>query len=369
MKILIDICHPAHVHLFKNFIHAMEDRGHETIVTVKNDPGILAILHHEKIGYTVIGSRQDRIFLKAVMQFVFSWRVFKLARKHRIDVAVGTSHSIAHASRFLPFKSFVFNEDDASVVPLFAKLTYPFADCIVTPACLTFEQHGARHKIYPGYHELAYLHPNNFTPDAEVLNKLRVTESERYFIVRFNAFKAHHDVGVAGITNKRKLIEALNRHGKVFITSERDLSAEFRQYKIRIAPEDMHSALYFATMFVGDSQTMTAEAAVLGTPAIRCNSFVRKLAYLDELQDQFGLTLGFRPDEEEQMLVEIDRLLRDKNLKEHWREKRRKLLGQMVDLTEWMINLVEASRRTSHAADVSFLPGIDSGLIAAKKSI
>jgi predicted glycosyltransferase len=33
-------------------------------------------------------------------------------------------------------------------------------------------------------------------------------------------------------------------------------------------------------LYIGDSQTMAAEAAVLGIPSIRFNSFVGKLVYL-----------------------------------------------------------------------------------------
>ncbi len=47
--------------------------------------------------------------------------------------------------------------------------------------------------FYPGYHELAYLHPRRFTPDRGVLAEAGISEGERYFVLRFNAFKAHHD--------------------------------------------------------------------------------------------------------------------------------------------------------------------------------
>jgi predicted glycosyltransferase len=47
-------------------------------------------------------------------------------------------------------------------------------------------------------------------------------------------------------------------------------------------------------MYIGDSQTMTAEAAVLGTPAIRFNDFVGELSYLEELEYTFDLTYGIK---------------------------------------------------------------------------
>ena len=36
MRILIDIGHPAHVHIFKNFAHEMEKRGHELLFTCRD---------------------------------------------------------------------------------------------------------------------------------------------------------------------------------------------------------------------------------------------------------------------------------------------------------------------------------------------
>jgi len=38
MKILIDIGHPAHVHLFRNLIKNLEHKGHFVLVTVKDIP-------------------------------------------------------------------------------------------------------------------------------------------------------------------------------------------------------------------------------------------------------------------------------------------------------------------------------------------
>ena len=44
-------------------------------------------------------------------------------------------------------------------------------------------------------------------------------------------------------------------------------------------------------MFIGDSQTMTSEAAVLGVPSLRCNSFAGRISYINEQEFKYGLTL------------------------------------------------------------------------------
>jgi len=46
MRVIIDISHPAHVHFFKNFVWAMEKRGHEIIITAGDKEVTLKLLEH-----------------------------------------------------------------------------------------------------------------------------------------------------------------------------------------------------------------------------------------------------------------------------------------------------------------------------------
>jgi predicted glycosyltransferase len=195
---------------------------------------------------------------------------------------------------------------------------------------------------YNGYHELAYLHPNRFTPDASVLSEIGVKAGETYFVLRFNAFKAHHDVGVQGLSleNKRRLIGFLEKRGRVFITTERSIDAEFKKYQLVISPEKVHSLLYYATMLVGDSQTMTSEAAVLGTPAIRCNTFVGKISYLEEEEHVYSLTYGFLPEYFDAMQAKIEELLALPNLKAIWEIRRQRMLSEKIDVTAFYVEYI-----------------------------
>ena len=59
----------------------------------------------------------------------------------------------------------------------------------------------------------------------------------------------------------------------------------------------MHHIMAFAKMYIGDSQTMAAEAGVLGTPFVRFNDFVGRIGYLRELEDVYNLGYGVKtPD-------------------------------------------------------------------------
>lgn len=50
--------------------------------------------------------------------------------------------------------------------------------------------------------------------------------------------------------------------------------------------------MVFASLYIGDSQTMSAEAGVLGVPFVRFNDFVGRIGYLRELEDVYELGYG-----------------------------------------------------------------------------
>lgn len=306
MNILIDINHPAHVHLMRNSYKMLVENGNKVLVVVKEIPSAMKLLDLYGIPYVNIGKKDDALGKKGLDQLVFDRRLLKLVREHHIELGVGPSINIAHVSKLCKMKSIILDDDDDEVEPLFVKFCHPFADAILSPVDTPRK---SKKTIYVNaYHELAYLHPNRFQPDPSVLKDAGVEKGEPYFILRFNAFKAHHDVGVVGLTieNKRRLVEYLKTKGKVFITTERDIDDEFKSYQLKVSPEKAHSLMYYATMLVGDSQTMTSEAAVLGTPAIRCNTFVGRIHYLEEEEHKYNLTYGFCPQQSEAMFQKIE---------------------------------------------------------------
>ena len=309
MNILFDIAHPAHVHLLRNVYFKLVENGHNVYVTVKDIPSAIGLLNEFSIPYIYLGSKGDSLFSKAILQIMYNIKVWGLVVSKRIQIGFSSSLTLAHISKVTKMHSIILDDDDDAVEPLFVKWGHPFADVVLSPACV--ERASSKLISYAGYHELAYLHPTRFTPDVRVLEEIDLTEIDTFFILRFNAFKAHHDVGVQGLSieNKRKLIAYLETKGKVFITTERNIDDEFKKYQLLLSPEKIHSLMYYATMLVGDSQTMTSEAAVLGTPAIRCNSFVGRISVLEEEEHNYKLTFGFLPLQADEMFKKIEDLL------------------------------------------------------------
>lgn len=341
MNILMDINHPAHVHLLRNVYAMLVEDGNNVLVVVKEIPSAMKLLDLYGIPYINIGKKDDAIMKKGLDQLVYDKRLLKVVHEHHIEIGVGSSINIPHVSKLSKMKSIILDDDDDEVEPLFTKFGHPFADTILSP--VGTPRKSGKTVYVNAYHELSYLHPNRFKPDASVLQDADVSEGEPYFILRFNAFKAHHDVGVVGLTieNKRRLINYLKDKGKVFITTERDIDDEFKPYQLKVSPEKAHSLMYYATMLVGDSQTMTSEAAVLGTPAIRCNTFVGRIHYLEEEEHKYGLTYGFRPEQSKEMFQKIEDLLSMPNLKEEWQMRKQKMLSEKIDYSRFLTWFIE----------------------------
>lgn len=341
MNVLMDIVHPAHVHLLRNTYFELCKRGHNVFVTVKDIHVVKQLLSNYGIPFINLGAKPDNLLKKKIGQLKYNWYIYKFVKEHKIDIGIGSSVTLAHVSRISRMKSIILDDDDDVVEPLFAKYAHPFCDTILSPNVM----HRSCRKTlyYSGYHELAYLHPNRFIPDASILNEVGVKIGEPYFILRFNAFKAHHDVGVEGLSidKKRKLIDILSQKGKVFITTERNIDEEFKPYQLKIAPEKIHSLMYYATILVGDSQTMTSEAAVMGTPSIRSNTFVGRISYLEEEEHKYGLTYGFLPSESERMFEKITELLDVPDLKAEWQVRKQRMLNDKIDVSAFFTWFIE----------------------------
>jgi predicted glycosyltransferase len=86
---------------------------------------------------------------------------------------------------------------------------------------------------------------------------------------------------------------------------------------------------------------MTAEAAVLGTPAFRINDFVGRISYLRELEE-YGLAFGFRPADEASALAAVDRVLAMPDRRDVFAVRRRQMLAEKIDPVPWFVERMEA---------------------------
>ena len=294
-RIAVFLGHPAHFHLYKNMVSCLSSKNYDVVYLIKRKDILENLVKQSGIKYVVVRDKersQSSVFGLIQSMLKMDWQVMKYLLKIRPRVLTGTYCPIFSFFTTVPFIS--CNEDDALVVPRFAMLSYPPSKAILTPIVCNNGRWDKKSTKYPSYHELAYLHPNHFTADKTVVEGYGIDTTKPYFVMRFASLKAHHDDGVKGINTEiaQRLIDILSPHGHIYITSERELEPQFEPYRIRINPLDMHHVMAFASLYLGDSQTMAAEAGVLGTPFVRFNDFVGRIGYLQELEDFYQLGYG-----------------------------------------------------------------------------
>lgn len=336
MKILFETNHPAHVHFFKNIIWNLEKMGHEVLIVARDKEITLALLDAYKFKYILIGPNYKSMLKKAYGLIKADYKLFKVAKDFKPDILVGRgSVYLAHLNILInkPYIAYIDTEN----ANLTAWLTFPFADLIITSSSYKKKINPKKQVKISSYKELSYLHPNYFKPDPSVLHEIGLKENENFIVIRTVAWGASHDIGDKGFTNLKNVINSLEPYGRIFISSETELSPDIQGYKINLSPEKIHHLLFFAKLYFGESATMATESAVLGTPSIFVSTSTR--GYTDELESKYGLVFTFSDEKrQEEALEKAKEILKNKNSKFIWSEKRARMLTEKIDVVDFMTN-------------------------------
>jgi predicted glycosyltransferase len=337
MKILVDVSHPAHVHFFRFAIGEWERLGHQVRIVARDKDLTLPLLEEYGFSYDCLSSMREGVLGLALELVEHEARLLRFARRFRPDVMLNVGGTfIVHVAKLLGIRSIVFSDTENAT--LSNRITYPFADEICTPSCYRVDL-GKNQVLYDGYQELAYLHPRYFTPDPQVLKEAGLHPDQRLFLIRFVSWGAAHDVGHNGFSleGKRHLVQQLDVLGRVIITSEATLPAEFDPYRMSIPPTKVHDLLHYSSLYIGEGGTMAAEAALLGTPNIRVST--RTAGTHEEREQKYQI--GYRiPDEGEAIAMAVE-LARDPKIREDFQKKRDAMLADKIDVTAWMVRFVE----------------------------
>ncbi len=337
---LFHLGHPAHYQLFKNTIKLLSQEGYRVSIVIKKKDILETLLKRDGLPFKNLlpAGRKNSKFGIFVGMVKTDINLLAYCIKYRPNLMIGTSFAISHIGKLLSIHSINVNEDDWDAVPFYSRFSYPWASVILSPKTCNTGKWKNKTITYDGYHELAYLHPNRFNPELNLASKY-VNVNKPYFILRFASLKAHHDNGVRGLSNEiaSVIINILREEGNIYITSERPLSPDLEKYRLVINPIDIHHVMAFASLYIGDSQTMAAEAGVLGVPYVRYSDFVGKLGYLNELESKYGLGLGFKPFQHKEMLKAVKNLIVDPERSKEWAKKRSKMLNDKIDVTAFMV--------------------------------
>jgi uncharacterized protein len=336
LKILIDIGHPAHVHLFRFVAKELEKDGHTVLFTCRVKECTAELLTAFGFKFLSFGKPYKRAAGKAWGLVRFNVKMLRVLLRVRPDITLGHSSMYAAQMSWLLGIPHISMEDTGNMEQV--RLYKPFTKAILVPGSFHLNL-GKKQLRYAGNHELAYLHPNRYTPDPAH----PFTGSPVYSLLRFVAWHASHDKGHPGISdgNKQKAVEAFSRFGKVYISSEDKLPDDLEPFRLSIRPEKLHDVIASASLVYGESATVASEACMLGVPAIYVDSTGR--CYTREEEEKYGMVFNFtesQEDQEKSILKGVE-LLSTAGIKEEWQRKREIMLNDKIDVTAFLVWFVE----------------------------
>lgn len=349
MKVLIALNHPAHYYVFKFTAKKLQELGIEIIFVIKQKDVLENLLLAENVPYIKICEKKERkknpfsVISKGLSELIKQdINLLKVVKKNRPNLMIGTDVSIAHVGKLFNIPSFVFNEDDYEINKLFCKFTYPFATKIIAPNSCSVGKFIHKKIGYNGCQKMAYLHPNYFTPDRKCIEN--IIGNSPYFVIRLVNLTSGHDIEGkhTGLTESLidDLISILSPKGLVFINSEGNLNPKYESYRLTMDVNKMHHLLAFATLFIGDSQTMCAEAGLLGTPFIRFNDFVGKISYLNEIENEYHLGFGVTTDQPNKVIEIAKTIISNQDIKSDWVKKQKRIFEDKIDPNQFYCSII-----------------------------
>lgn len=286
-RIIFDVGHPAQVHQFKHLYWELEKKGWTCLFVAKNKDITIDLLKAYKLDFKLLSDTKGTLTSKILQIPKNDLKFIRIIHDFKPDFILHrfSLHS-GHVAKIFGVTNIGFS--DTEYASKLHKISLPFVDYKFTGKSY-YNDLGKNHIKYDGNIELFYLHPKRFSANINPYELLGISASQKYCLVRFVSWEAHHDVGlnVMNLEQKIRLIRLLQKSCKVFISSESKLPGELMEYQIKIDPVYIHSVLKHASLYVGEGATMASEAVCLGTPVIYTNPL--PLAGSLREQESYGL--------------------------------------------------------------------------------
>lgn len=363
MRYLVFTNTPAHVHLYKNAVARLRERGHEVLVLARDYQCTVELLQYYDLPFRVYGGCESQK-LSLVRNLPGQYAsIVRRALRYDPDLVFGMGSYAAHAGVVTRTPTVLVLDSENQ--DLDHAISHPFAEALVTPHVFRKDL-GSKHYTFTGYKECAYLHPDVYEPSPSVREELGVGRDEPYSIVRFNAYGSHHDVGEFGFDedDRRELVSRLSEHGPVIVSSELDDGDGYAGdvHPFDLHPARLHDALAEASLLATDAHTMATEAGLLGTPTVRFSSFVGDDDYGHhrELERQ-GLVENYRSFDD--VLSRSLELAADTDSAERWAERREEYVGGLADLTELIVETALAGGDVDAVDELRRRRGARSGVV------
>jgi predicted glycosyltransferase len=339
MKFAFYFGHPAQFLFVRKTIADLIDEGHEVLIQIKKKDVLEELLKASSFEYTNIQPQERKNSKMAALSGLIkrNRKILPALRKFKPDLLISSDASYAQLGKLLRIPCITILEDDYKVIKKLALLSYPFTTTILCPEVCKVGRWGKKKVGYKGYMKLAYLHPNVFKPNKDVLKKYSLPK--KYAIIRLAQLTAYHDDGIKGISEGLliSIIAQLKKNRITpIISAEGKIDERYAPLLLNIEANDMHPILAHAKLLICDSQSMSVEASMLGIPSLRYSSFSGRISVLEELEHHFGLTFGFPISKGDALLSQLETILRMDDFEAIFQHRRQKMLSEKINVSDFL---------------------------------
>ncbi|MHA7815827.1 MAG: DUF354 domain-containing protein [Pseudohaliea sp.] len=336
LRVLIEVVHPADVLFFLNPIRQLRAAGHDLRIASRDKDVTLDLLRELELSSRCLSRAGKGLPGLALELLLRDIALLRFAREFRPDVMCGFGGvALSHVGRLLGIPAIGFYDTDHAVLQ--QRLTLPFIGWQYVPEVYDGPIARGRTTRFAGVKELSYLHPDNFQADRRRAEAVGLDPRARNFLVRVVSWNANHDVGARGwgSAKLRAVVEHLAARGRVHLSAEGELPAEFEALRYRGGTSDFHHLLAHCDLYVGESATIATEAFVLGVPAIY--GVDDRRCYIDALiRDR--LLVNVTAAETGPLVAAIDSCLSGDL--EAWRQRRERWLQAHDNLAPYIVDAI-----------------------------
>lgn len=330
MKLLIDIGHTAHVHLFRHTAAALQAKGWEVLFSVRKKGENEALLQQFGLPYVTYGNTGKNIVTKILSIVQKNHALYLIIRKLKPSITI--SHSSFYLSQISSLCHIpnITLEDTGNMEQILLYL--PFTDCILTSQSYQ-RNHGKKQIRYNGFHETAYIHPDFFSSLHE--QKPSVPDT---ILIRLVDWTASHDVGHQGLSSQTiaEIISFAASTSKVKILSEKPLPTHLQHLALNIRASKLHYWLKNVKLYIGEGATLASECALMGIPSIYVNS---RSAGVIDAQVESGLLYHFKSSEG--VLAKTKEMLNNPVAQDQHRLNAERYLKTKINLTRFLVWFIE----------------------------
>ncbi|MEM3027802.1 MAG: DUF354 domain-containing protein [Candidatus Bathyarchaeia archaeon] len=345
MKVLLDILTPKQCLFFGRLKERLEKGGDEVLLTAREQREVLGLLRLMGMEAKIVGRYGGgtlRGKLEASAERILG--LIPIVERWKPDAIVSfTSPDAARVAFGLGIPHICVNDSPHAEGAL--RLVLSISSLLFTPKIVPkrlYTRFGIdAHRIiqYSALDPKAWL--KDFKPNPHILRSLGIDEGKPIITIRPEESFASYLLGRVGDrTQAHRLIEALlesriQAQLIVIPRYEEHLESLRRTYGDRVfvceSVIDGASLLFHSTIFLGAGGTMTAEAALLGTPTVSC--YPGEPYLVERYLVRQGLVKRAKTIDE--AVSYVRRVLRrPEDFKERHRERARAILDAMEDPVE-----------------------------------